>query len=155
MSALGSFLLLGKTSMRVLLGHMVEMSDLFREHLEGHRMTTVLNGANFGTVTLFRVYPDGVDTWVVKDKERTDPSARDELLAHNEYNRGIFHYVRDQAMKGQGVLISMTDCYRRTDYGEPIAALKAYVLSPFIDEAHVELLVHKVLEARQRVDRKG
>ena len=36
-----------------------------------------------------------------------------------------------------------------------IAALKAYVLSPFIDEAHVELLVHKVLEARQRVGWKG
>ena len=141
--------------MRVLLGQMVEMSGLFREYLEGYRMTTVLNGANFGTVTLFRVYPDRVDTWVVKDRERTDPSARGELLAHNEYNRGIFHYVRDQAMKGQGVLISMTDCYRQIDYGEPIAALKAYVLSPFIDEAHVELLVHKVLEARQRVDWKG
>ena len=49
----------------------------------------------------------------------------------------------------------MTDCYRQTDYGEPNAALKADVLSPFIDEAHVELLVHKVLEARQRVDWKG
>lgn len=44
-------------------------------------------------------------------------------------------------MKRQGVLISMTDCYRQTDYGEPIAALKAYVLSPFINEAHVKLLV--------------
>ena len=155
LSALANFLLLGKTGMRVLLGHMVEMAELLREHLEGHRVTSVLNAGNFGTVTLFRVYPEGVDTWTVKDKERADPSARDELLAHNEYNRRIFHYLHDQAMKGQGVLISLTECYRPTDYGEPIVALKAYILSPFIDEAHVELLVHKVLEARERIDWKG
>ena len=68
LSALGSLLLLGKSGLRVLLGHMVEMAELLREHLDGHQMTTVMNGDNFGTVTLFRVYPDGVDTWTVKDR---------------------------------------------------------------------------------------
>ena len=57
--ALANFLLLGKTGMRVLLGHMVEMSDLLREHLEGHHMTTVLNGANFWTVRSFASSPTG------------------------------------------------------------------------------------------------
>ncbi len=151
LAALASLLLLGKVGLRVLLGHMVEMAELLREHLEGHRMTTVLNSENFGTVTLFRVYPDGVDTWTVKDRERTDPAAQVELVAHNEYNRRIFHHLHDQAMKGDGVLISMTECYRATDYGAPILALKAYILSPFIDEADVELLVRKVLEARENI----
>ena len=49
------------------------------------------------------------------------------------------------------VLISMTECYRPTDYGTPIVALKAYSLSPFIDEEHIELLVAKGLEARERL----
>jgi glutamate/tyrosine decarboxylase-like PLP-dependent enzyme len=151
LSALGSLRLLGKTGLRALLGHLVEMAELLREHLEGHRMTTVLNGENFGTVTLFRVYPDGVDTWTIKERERTDPAARDLLLAHNDYNRRIYRYLRDEAMAGRGVLISMTECYRLTDYEEPIVALKVYVLSPFVDEADVELLVTKVLEARQHV----
>ena len=151
LSALASLRLLGKTGLRALLGHLVEMAEVLREHLEGHRMTTVLNGENFGTVTLFRVYPDGVDTWTIKDRERTDPAARDLLLAHNEYNRRIFQYLHDDAVAGRGVLISMTECYRMTDYGEPTVALKVYVLSPFVDEADVELLVTKIIEARRRV----
>ena len=151
LAALGSLRLLGKTGLRALLGHLVEMAELLREHLEGHRMTSVLNGENFGTVTLFRVYPDAVDTWTIKERERTDPSARDLLLAHNDYNRRIYRYLHDDAVAGRGVLISMTECYRLTEYHEPIVALKVYVLSPFVDEADVELLVAKVLEARRHV----
>ena len=57
-----------------------------------------------------------------------------------------------EAMAGRGVMISMTDCYRQTSYGEPIVALKSYILSPFVDEEHVEALVRKVLEAQERID---
>ena len=151
LAALANLLFLGKTGMRSLLGHLVEMTEVLRKHLKSHKTTTILNEGNFGTVTLFRVYPDGVDTWTIKDRERTDPSARDELLAHNEYNRRIFRFLHEEAMKGQGVLISMTECYRPTDYGEPIVALKSFILSPFVDEADVELLVQKVLEAREKI----
>jgi glutamate/tyrosine decarboxylase-like PLP-dependent enzyme len=151
LAAYANLLLLGREGLQVLLGHIVEMAELLREHLEGHSSTTVLNGGNFGAVTLFRAYPDGVDTWTVKDRERTDPSFRERLLEHNEYNRRIFHYLHEQAMKGEGVLLSMTECYRKTDYGAPIVALKSYMLSPFIDEEHVELIVKKVLEARERI----
>ena len=127
------------------------MAELLREHFEGHNSTTVLNSDNFGTVTLFRAYPDGVDTWTIKDRERSDESARKELLAHNEYNRRLFHHLHDEALEGQGVRISMTDCYRHTDYGEPVVALKSYMLSPFIEEQHVELLVDRVLAARDAI----
>ena len=148
LAAYANLQLFGITGMRVILGHLVEMAELLREHLEGHESTSVLNSDNFGTVTLFRAYPDGVDTWTIKDRERTDPATRTELLSHNDYNRRIFHYLDDRAMRGEGVHVSMTNCYRHTDYGEPILALKSYMLSPFIDEEHVELLVQNVLEAR-------
>ena len=52
-------------------------------------------------------------------------------------------------MRGEGVHISMTDCYRKTDYGEPMVGLKSYILSPFIDEQNVQSLVNDVLAARQ------
>ena len=45
----------------------------------------------------------------------------------------------------------MTDCYRKTDYGEPIVGLKSFILSPFIDEQGVEKLVQDVLEAREAI----
>jgi len=151
LSAYANLRLFGKEGMRTLLGHLVEMAELLREHLEGHGSTTVLNGDNVGTVTLFRAYPDGVDTWTIKDRERSDPAARELLHKHNEYNRRIFQYLHAEAMQGRGVNISMTDNYRLTDYGEPTVALKSYILSPFVDAEHVELLVKSVLDARAAV----
>jgi len=74
------------------------------------------------------------------------------LARHNAYNRRIADYVHQEAMAGRGVVLSFTDCYRKTTYGAPIVGLKSYMLSPFIDEHHVELVVKKILEAREKVD---
>ena len=152
LAALANFRLFGEQGLRVILGHIVEMTQLLREHLEGHEGTTVLNRENFGTVTLFRAYPAGVDTFSIKRHEFEDAAYRDSLLAHNDYNREISQYVHSEAMEGRGVMISMTDCYRRTQYGEPIVALKSFILSPFVNEADVEMVVSKVLEARGKVN---
>ncbi|MGZ8489939.1 MAG: hypothetical protein ACXWW4_15535 [Candidatus Binatia bacterium] len=151
LAALANLKLLGKEGLRVMLGHIVEMTQLLREHLEGHAATVVLNRDNFGTVTLFRAYPDGVDTFAIKDQEMDDEKFRDTLLRHNAYNRKIFDYVHGEAMAGRGVVISLTDSYRETSYGEPVAALKSFILSPFTDEENVETVVDKVLEARGKV----
>lgn len=152
LAALANLRMFGKQGLQATIGHVVEMTQILREHLEGHEATTVLNRENFGTVTLFRVYPPGVDTFEVKDDEFTDPSCREQLRRHNEYNRRVYQYVHDEAMAGRGVMISLTDCYRETTYGEPIVALKSYILSPFVDEEHVEVVVRKVLEAREKID---
>lgn len=152
LAALANFRLFGEQGLQVMLGHVVEMTQLLREHLEGREGTTVLNRENFGTVTLFRAYPLGVDTFSIKGREFDDPAHRDALLAHNDYNRKVFQYVHSEAMAGRGVVISSTDCYRRTGYGEPIYALKSYILSPFIDEQDIEVVVAKILEAREKVE---
>ena len=151
LAAYGSLLLLGRVGLQVVLGHLVEKAESLREHLEGHQSTVVLNDDGVGTVTVFRVYPDGVDTWSIKDRERTDPAAREELLRHNDYNRRLFRYLYDRAMAGKGVHVSMTDCYRETDYGEPMVGLKSFILSPFIDERNVRHLVDDVLAARRAI----
>jgi len=151
LAALANLKLLGKEGLRVTLGHIVEMTQLLREHLEGHDSTCVLNRDNFGTVTLFRAYPDGIDTFTIRDQEMGNDGFRETLLRHNAYNRKIYDYVHNEAMAGRGVVISLTECYRHTDYGEPILALKSFILSPFADEANVEALVEKVLEARGEV----
>ena len=151
LAALANFRLFGEQGLRVILGHIVEMTQLLREYLEGREGTTVLNRSNFGPVTLFRAYPDGVDTFSIKQDEFEDAAYRDSLLTHNDYNREIFQYVHSEAMAGRGVVISSTECYRHTTYGEPIVALKSFILSPFIDEDDVKMVVSKVLEARGEV----
>jgi L-2,4-diaminobutyrate decarboxylase len=152
LSALANMKLFGIQGFQVIIGHIVEMSQLLREHLEGRACTTVLNRDNFGTVTLFRVYPPGVDTFRIKEKEMHDPQHRDQLLAHNEYNRKVFHYVHAEAMGGRGAVLSLTDCYRQTNYGEPVVALKSFILSPFVDENIIEVIVKKLLEAREKIE---
>jgi glutamate/tyrosine decarboxylase-like PLP-dependent enzyme len=151
MAALGSLLLLGKEGYRTLLGHAVEMAEVLREQIEGHPNVTVLNGENVGPVTLFRAYPDGVDTFTVKEREMRDAAYRDMLQMHNDYNRRIFSLVHSEALAGRGVAISLTDCYRQTDYGEPIVALKSYVLSPFADESQMQTVLEEVLKAREKM----
>lgn len=151
MAALGSLLLLGRDGLRALLGHLVTMSEALAEHLDGHSSMTVLNGDNFGPVTLFRVYPDGVDTFSVPDQEHSNPEFRDALLKHNEYNHRIFDEIHSEALQGRGVVISLTECYRETDYGEPIVALKSYIMSPFSDEQYVDAVLDSISRAREIV----
>ena len=102
-------------------------------------------------MTLFRAYPDGVDTFAIKRQEFDDPAYREVLLSNNDYNRAIFDYVHSEAMAGRGAVISSTECYRRTRYQEPVYALKSYILSPFVDEGDIEVVVAKVLEAREKI----
>lgn len=151
LAALANLRLFGVEGLRAILGHIVEMTQLLREHLDGREGTTVLNRSNFGTVTLFRVYPVGVDTFEIQRQEFEDAANKDSLIANNAYNRDIFQYVNSEAMEGRGVFISTTDCYRHTVYGEPIVALKSYILSPFVDEEDVKTVVEKVLEAREAI----
>ena len=155
MAALANLLLLGKDGFRALLGHLVEMAEVLREALIAHPDLTVVNGENVGTVTLFRVYPHGTDTFTIKDRERSDPGFQDDLVKLNRYNRRIFERVQAEAVTGHGVVISMTDAYSHSDFGTPIAALKSYVLSPFTDEERMHEVIKHVLAARDQVEAEG
>jgi L-2,4-diaminobutyrate decarboxylase len=154
MAALANLLLFGKEGLRTLLGHLVEMAEVLRESLESRPDFAVLNSDNVGPVTLFRVYPKGIDPFTVKRREFTDPSFRQQLLDHNEFNRQIYQHVHAEALEGRGVAISQTDCYRQTNYGEPVVALKSYVLSPFSDEAEMQSIIDRVLAAKELVEQK-
>ena len=152
MAALANLLLLGQEGFQALIGHAVEMAEILRELIVGRPELSVLNEENFGPVTLFRAYPSGVDTFRVKQRERSDPSFRDQLRTFNEFNRRIYQRVHAEALAGRGVAIGFTDSYRASDYGEPIVALKSYVLSPYVDENRMQSIVTHVLEARQAVE---
>ena len=151
LAALANLRLFGKDGLRSLLGHCVAMAEELREHLEGHAATTVVNRGNFGPVTLFRVYPDGIDTFSIIERELKDPGYRAQLLTHNDYNRQIFQLVQADALTGNGVVLSLTDCYCETDYGEPMVALKSYILSPFSEEKYVDAVLESLWKARAKL----
>jgi glutamate/tyrosine decarboxylase-like PLP-dependent enzyme len=152
MAALANLLLLGKDGFRSLIGHAVEMAEMLREEIVARPELSVVNDDNFGPVTLFRAYPAGTDTFSVKEREQRDPAFREQVVRHNDLNRRIFQRVADEALAGRGVAIGFTDNYRLTDYGQPISALKSYVLSPFADPVQMETVVAHVLEALRQVE---
>ena len=123
-----------------------------REMLVAHPDLTVLNEENVGPVTLFRVYPHGVDTFTIKERERSDPRFQEQVAELNAYNRRVFERVQADALSGHGIVISMTDAYSHSDFGVPISALKSYVLSPFTDEVRMHEVIRHVIAARDAVD---
>jgi L-2,4-diaminobutyrate decarboxylase len=152
MAALANLLQLGREGFCSLLGHAVDMAELLRELISARPELTTLNDENVGPVTLFRAYPSDVDTFQVKRREQSDPAFREQLRAYNEFNRRIFQRVHGEALEGRGVAIGFTDCYRLSAYGEPIVALKSYVLSPYVDAGRMRAIVEHVLEARRQVE---
>jgi L-2,4-diaminobutyrate decarboxylase len=152
MAALANLLLLGKDGLRTLLGHLVEMAEVLREELEAHAATVVLNGENVGMVTLLRAYPGDVDTFSVKQRELDDPDFGEQVLRHNRFNRRLYELLLEEAYAGQGVLLSYTEAYRSTASGEPLSAIKSFVLTPFATVDDMRGVVERVLAVRRRVE---
>ena len=151
MAALGALQLLGKTGLRTLLGHLVTMAETLRNRLSAQPSISVMNSENFGPVTLFRVYPDNVDTFEFPKLEQSNANYAPQLLEYNEYNRRLFKVIHREAMQGDGVVLSMTDRFRETDYGLPVVALKSYIMSPFSDQQYVQAAIDSIERARKQV----
>jgi len=151
LSALANLKQLGKEGYRILLGHAVGMAEYLRKRLEDETWSVVLNDYNYGPVTLFRIYPPGVDAHRTYHDELYNPEKADQLKHHNDYNRRIFQYMLAEMEAGRGPAVSLTDHYRDTPYGEAIVAIKSFVMSPFVDEAAMESVLRTAAEARQKV----
>ncbi|MBC8248188.1 MAG: anti-sigma factor antagonist [Anaerolineales bacterium] len=154
LSALANLKLLGQEGYRALLGHIVSMAEVLRAKLEEAPHACLVNDYNYGPVTLFRVYPDGVEAKAAYREESTRPELADQLRAHNDYNRRVFDVLHRQMESGEGMALSLTDQYRVTPYGEPILALKSFVMSPFVDEAAMNHLITCIEQARKDERRK-
>jgi anti-anti-sigma factor len=151
LAALANLKLFGKEGYRALLGHTVSMAEMLRGRLERFSNTVVVNDYNGGPVTLFRVYPEGVNAAAAYHDESRLAEHADQLARHNHYNRQVFDALSRQMERGEGFNLSFTESYRHTPAGAPILALKSFVMSPFVDEAAMERLVACLEQARAEV----
>jgi anti-anti-sigma factor len=149
LSALANLKLLGKEGYRTIIGHIVTMAETLRASIEKTSYACLVNNYNYGPVTLFRLYPDGVDAVTAFLEETTDPSKVEQLKKNDDYNRRIFKVLYRQMEEGNGIALSYTDRARLTSYGEPVLALKSFVMSPFIDESAMDFLMTCLENARK------
>ena len=155
LAALANLKLLGEEGYRVILGHIVTMAETLRARLDKIPYAQVVNDYNYGPVTLFRVYPDGIEAAPAFGEETMYAEKADQLAAHNTYNRRVFDALQRQMEQGEGVALSLTDECRRTSYGAPLLALKSFVMSPFVDEAAMDVLLVCLDRARAEVSAAG
>jgi len=159
LAALANLKLFGLKGLQAILGYLVEMSLRLRQEFNTISYLSVVNPNNGGPVTLFRAYPNSANTLLI-EQEATTPELRDFLLYYNAYNICIEQYIREKARKGSGVTISRTNEFRLTTYVDetfnqplPVVALKSYILSPFVNEESIQLLVDNLMEARENINK--
>jgi L-2,4-diaminobutyrate decarboxylase len=151
LATLANLKLLGKEGYRAILGHIVTMAGMLRSRIERSPYGCILNEYNCGSVTLFRIYPDGADAKLTYDQEITNPELVDQLRLHNDYNRYLFSILQKQLEDGYGLSLSLTERYRMSSYGEPIVSIKSYITSPFVDAEMMEKLFSCLEEARAAI----
>ncbi len=145
LGAMANLSALDKQGYRVLIGHAVELTQRLRTRLGAEPRVAVLNERNVGFMTLFRVYPRGVDAHAALDRELCDPSYNERLAAHNQFNQQLFADSHAAAANGDGIALALTNIDRRGASGEPILALRAGTLSPFMGEHHLKAIVAQLL----------
>lgn len=151
LAALANLKLFGKEGYRALLGHLVTMSEVLRRRLDEHPSLCQVNDYNYGPVTLFRAYPDGMDAKALFSDELNNPQASESLRLSNAYNERIFQELHRQMEQEEGFALSLTSHYRTAACGEPVVAVKSFVMSPFVEDRHMQALIGCIEKARQAV----
>lgn len=141
LAGFANLLLFGKNGLRSLLGHAVSIAAEVVRRLSEHPRVRIMNPDNHGPVTLFRVYPSDVNLQAMLRGEFSSPDLRAQFQSINEWNKRLFALLQQEAKEGRAIALSLTECCAETDFGEPIVALKSYVLSPFTPENSAESLI--------------
>ena len=83
--------------------------------------------------------------------ELNSPEAVESLRRSNVYNRKVFDELHRQMEQENGFALSVTAHYRTAACGEPVLAVKSFVMSPFIEERHMQDLIECLEKARRTV----
>jgi L-2,4-diaminobutyrate decarboxylase len=147
LAALASLTLLGREGMQVLLGHAVARAQALRRRLASLPWVHVINSANGGPVTLYRAYPAGMDVAQAWAREVNDPAASEFSLQINQFNRQIYQLTQNVARTGEAAGAGWTERAAEGAAGHPLASLKTYLLSPFLEDQHLDELTENLRRA--------
>lgn len=155
---------LGREGFQALLGGVVEVQEALRDLIAETPDMVCVNTADSGFVTLFRVYPAGVDAETQYQRELTDQAALDELDIHNQLQARVADKMWDWYRDGQlhegsyAHYISYTSGFRPTDYNPDmtmdkavIYGLKSYPMNLNVDVESMQALIKLIHAARDEV----
>ena len=155
----------GAEGFQSMLGGVLEREEYLRHLLADETTSVCVNADDHGCVTLFRIYPKGVDAKAQYEKELTDPAALDELDKHNRRQAAIGDLLWEWFRDGKphdghyGPYISYTSGFRKTNYNADgaekkavIYALKSFPMNININPVTMGRLLEIALLARDEIE---
>ncbi|RXI40034.1 aspartate aminotransferase family protein [Clostridium tetani] len=154
----------GLEGYRAILGNLIESEKSLRKVIEKEPSMVCVNPKDHGFVTLFRVYPKDLErNFDCEDfaneqykREFEDETYKDNLKKYNDYQFRVSEELQRMLFEENGPALSFTSEFRLNSYGEPIAAIKSYPMSPYMACCKEELkqdIINYVLRAAGNVDK--
>lgn len=144
LSALASLRMFGRRGLQVLLGHAVARAQQFRRRLAERPWAAVVNQRNGGPVTLYRAYPPGVSPSDAWRREREEAGCGPWSLEVNAFNKRMHAATQTAAKRDAVAGAGWTERAAVGRDGQPLAALKTYLLSPFLTDEHLDELLNNL-----------
>ncbi|WP_125152046.1 pyridoxal phosphate-dependent decarboxylase family protein [Clostridium rectalis] len=154
----------GLEGYRVLLGNLIESEKALRKVIENEPSMVCVNEKDHGSVTLFRVYPKEIRNRLDCDnfanvqykREIGEEKFKEELRKNNEYQFKLAQEIQRMLFEENGPALSFTSSFKLTSYGEPIAAIKAYPMSPYMacyEEELKEDIIKFIFKAAKNLEK--
>lgn len=154
----------GMDGMRSVIGGILENKYYLYDLIEEQSDMVCVNEDDTGLITLFRIYPKGVDAKAQFKRELTDSSKRAELVRHNKLTKAVGDKLFEWFRAGKKIdgkytpYTSFTTGFRNTDYNaegtDPdavIFAIKSFPMNVYITPEIMQWLLTCVRSARDAV----
>lgn len=155
---------LGITGLQAILGGILESRSYMDSIVHRHPSMVMADPDNTGFITLFRVYPEGVDAKSQFAKELGDPAHRAELIKYNEFTEAIGEKLWNWYLSGKKINDKFTPHmaystgFRTANYNPNgtdeeavVYALKTYPMNVFVTPEIMKHTLDCVIAARDEV----
>ncbi|WP_199851436.1 pyridoxal phosphate-dependent decarboxylase family protein [Parabacteroides pacaensis] len=155
---------LGVKGFQSILGGILEVRYYLQTLIDEHPQMVMADADDDGFITLFRVYPEGVDADSQFNKELTDKNYRGDLIKYNQFTEAIGEKLFNWYLSGKQVNgkytphMAYSTGFRNADYNpdgtDPeavIYALKCYPMNVFVTPEVMKHALNCVIAARDEV----
>jgi L-2,4-diaminobutyrate decarboxylase len=154
----------GMEGMQAILGGILESKYYFYDLLSTKTDMVCVNPDDTGLITLFRVYPEGVDAKAQFAKDLNEPKHRSDLIKHNKLTEAVGNKLYEWFREGKKLhgkhtpYMSFSTGFRNANYnadGEDaeavVYALKSFPMNVFITPEIMKWTLDCVHAARDEV----
>lgn len=155
---------LGVKGFQSILGGILEVRYYLQNLINEHPQMVMADADDDGFITLFRIYPEGVDADSQFNKELTDKNYRGDLIKYNQLTEAIGEKLFNWYLSGKQVNgkytphMSYSTGFRNADYNPDgtdaeavIYALKCYPMNVFVTPEIMKHVLDCVIAARDEV----